>query len=163
MFCPKCGKAEQSPETYCRQCGNYLPDFDKPAKKAQTPEQHLKANIILNLLTALTSLTLAILLYSFFLGKEDTPVIIYITAGFLTAMTAWQIQTSWRTLLLRKHFKKQKNETVNKSKVSNDPQKFESIPTNQLLPEADFENNVPTSVTDNTTKHLGEKVRRKSS
>ena len=45
MFCPKCGKSEQSPETYCRQCGNYLQDYTKPAKRENTPEQHLKANI----------------------------------------------------------------------------------------------------------------------
>src|SRR5215204_3258767 len=103
MFCPKCGKADQSPETFCRQCGNYLPDFDKPARKQTTPEEHLKATAALNLMTAIVSATLAILLYLFFFNRLDTPVIIYITAGFLIAITAWQIQTFWRTLLLRKH------------------------------------------------------------
>ena len=37
------------------------------------------------------------------------------------------------------------------------------MPTNQLLNEADLSNIVPNSVTENTTKHLGEKVARKSS
>ena len=69
MFCPKCGKSDQSPETYCRQCGNYQNDFDKPAKKTTTPEQHLTANTVLSLMTAITSLTLAISLYAIFLGK----------------------------------------------------------------------------------------------
>ncbi|MEP6903354.1 MAG: hypothetical protein ABJA66_16620 [Actinomycetota bacterium] len=159
MFCPKCGKAEQSPETYCRQCGDYLPDYDKSAKKEITPLEHIKVNTVLNLLTAITSLTLAILLYSFFLGKEDTPVIIYITAGFLTAMTAWQVQTFWRTILLRKHFKKRKNDAANQSANQLEPQYVESKPTRELLNEADLSNIVPTSVTENTTKHLN-KVRR---
>ncbi len=163
MFCPKCGKAYQTPETYCRQCGNYLQDFNKPAKKEITPLDHIKVNTILNLLTAVTSLTLAILLYSFFLGKEDTPVIIYITAGFLTAMTAWQIQTFWRTILLRKHFKKRKIDAVNQTANQFEPQYIESKPTKELLNEADFSNIVPDSVTESTTKHLGEKVLRKSS
>ena len=172
MFCPKCGKSEQSPETYCRQCGNYLQDYTKPAKRENTPEQHLKANIFLNLLTAVTSLTLAILLYAMFLGKEDTPIIIYITAGFLTAMTAWQIQTFWRTLLLRKHFKKRKadaaHQTAEETKENVAPQNvappnFESMPTRELLNEADLSNIVPSSVTENTTRHLSEKVKRKSS
>ncbi len=167
MFCPKCGKSEQSPETYCRQCGNYLQDYTKPPKRENTPEQHIKANIFLNLLTAITSLTLAIVLYVVFLPKEDTPMIIYITAGFLTAMTAWQIQTFWRTLLLRKHFKKRKadaaHQTAEVTKENVEPPTFESIPTRELLNEADLSNIVPSSVTENTTRHLKEKVKRKSS
>ncbi len=163
MFCPKCGKADQSPETYCRQCGNYLHDYDKPVKKKVQPEEHLKANLFLNLLTAITSLTLAILLYSIFLGKQDTPLIIYVTAGFLTAMTAWQVQTFWRTILLRKHFNKRKDDAENQIIHETEPQQFERMPTKQLLNEADLGNLVPTSVTENTTKHLSEKVIRKSS
>jgi hypothetical protein len=154
MFCPKCGKSDQSPETYCRQCGNYLNDFDKPAKKTTTPEQHLTANTVLSLMTAITSLTLAIALYSIFLGKPDTPMIIYITAGFLTAMTAWQIQTVWRSILLRKHFKKQKPDTINQLSGSNETQYVPPMPTNVLLNEADLTNIVPNSVTENTTKNL---------
>ena len=106
MFCPKCGNADQQPETYCRQCGSFLPDFDKLTKKPISPQEHLKANSWLSLMTAIVSLILAILLYSIFLGKADTPIIIYITGGFLIAMCAWQVQNFWRTLLLKKHFKR---------------------------------------------------------
>ncbi len=163
MYCPKCGKSDQSPETYCRQCGIYLTDFEKLAKKETSPEDHIKANAFLNLLTAITSLTLAILLYTMFLGKEDTPVIIFITAGFLTAMTAWQIQTFWRTILLRKHFKKRTNDAANQTANKSEPQIVGTMPTRELLNEADLSNIVPASVTENTTKLLSEKVRRKSS
>lgn len=159
MFCPKCGKADQAPETYCRQCGHYLQDYTKPVKRGHTPEQHLKANLFLNLMTAVTSLTLAILLYSFYLGKDDTPVIIYVTAGFLTAMTAWQIQTFWRTILLRKHFKKNKSDAANQPVDQNEPQYLEPKPTNELLNEADLSNFVPPSVTEHTTRHLKVKVK----
>jgi len=154
MFCPKCGNSDQQPETYCRQCGNYLYDYDKNANRKHTPEEHLKVNATLNFLTALTSLTLAILLYSFYLGKDDTPFIIYLTAGFLTCIFAWQVQTFWRSLLLRKHFKKQKRPTEFSEENKAAPQNFESKPTNQLLSEADYDNFVPTSVVEKTTRKL---------
>lgn len=154
MFCPKCGKTDQSPETYCRQCGVFLPDFDQPTKKVISPEEHLKANTFLNILTGITSLTLAILLYSFFLGEKDTPVIIYVTAGFLIAITGWQIQTVWRSILLKKHFAK--NKTVNnlKNEVDVLPINIKSVPTGKLLNQADFSDIVPISVTEDTTKNL---------
>jgi hypothetical protein len=157
MFCPKCGKADQSPETYCRQCGQYLQDYEKSLKKKIQPEEHLKANLFLNLLTAITSLTLAILLYSIFLGKADTPIIIYVTAGFLTAMTAWQVQTFWRTILLRKHFKKSKATEQTPPEIQTEPPYLESKPTNELLPEADFKDYVPASVVEKTTRKLRNK------
>ena len=155
MFCPKCGNADQQPETYCRQCGIFLVDFDKPTKKPISPQEHLKANSWLSLMTAIVSLTLAILLYSFFLGKNDTPAIIYITAGFLTAMCAWQVQTFWRTLLLKKHFKSPKNNKIVETESSNiTPLYVKPVQTNKLLVRADLSNLVPPSVVEDTTKHL---------
>ena len=110
MFCPKCGNADQKPETYCRQCGSFLPDFDKIKSKEIPPEEHLKANTVLSVMTALVSLTLAILLHVFFTGRENTPVLINITAGILTAMFFWQAQTFWRTRLLKKTTAEKKKE-----------------------------------------------------
>ena len=152
MFCPKCGKADQTPESFCRQCGNYLPDFDKAAKKTTTPEEHIKANAVLSLLTAVASLTLSILLFLTFKNYPDPHPIIYVTAGFLLTITAWQIQTFWRTLLLKKHFKKPKNQPA--ADNQNAPHEIEAKPTNPLLNEADFANHVPASVVEKTTRKL---------
>jgi hypothetical protein len=160
MYCPRCGKADQKENTYCRQCGNFLPDFEKIKKREISPEDHIKANTVLTLLTGVVSLTLAIILYAMFLGKENTPVIIYVVAGFLTAMFAWQVQTFWRTLLLKKHLKKSKNFENNEDKNDSANPILESKPTNELLPEPSFEDVVPISVTENTTKYLKEKVKR---
>ena len=156
MFCPNCGKAEQEENTYCRQCGKFLPDFNKLKRRETTPEEHLKANSVLNLMTAIVSLTLAILLYYFYLGKDDTPIIIYLTAGFLTAMFAWQVQTFWRTLLLKKQIAKPKQSEENK------PEELKAILPKELLNEADFSDNIPASIGEYTTKNLKEKVRRLS-
>src|SRR5262245_607511 len=100
MFCPKCGNPDQAPETYCRRCGVFLPDLSKPGKAPVRPEDHIKANAFLSALSMVTSFTLAILLYWRFLGRPDTPMVIYVTGGFLIAMGCWQVQTLWRTLLL---------------------------------------------------------------
>lgn len=158
MFCPNCGKSDQQENTFCRQCGTFLPDFDKLEKRETSPEEHLKIATVLNLMTAIVSISLAIALYAIFLGREDTPVIIYITAGFLTAMCAWQVQTFWRTLKLKKHFPKRKirSEDSESEKISN------AEPTKELLNEAGFEDFVEASVTENTTKNLTEKIRRSS-
>jgi len=163
MFCPKCGNADQKPETFCRQCGTFLPDFDKLRRKEIPPEEHLKVNSVLSLMTAIVSGTLAILLHVFFSGRENTPLLIYITAGFLTAMFFWQVQTFWRTRQLKKHLpKRERKERVKTEALDTNPLS-ESAKTNELLNESDFSNAVPPSVIENTTKHLGEKVRRKSS
>lgn len=151
MFCPNCGKAEQTPNSYCRQCGEFLPDFDKLKKREISPEQHLKANSVLNIMTAVVSLTLAILLYINFLGAENTPVLIYITAGFLTAMFAWQVQIFIRSLILKKQIILPKRDET-KAELKSAAKK--------MLNEADFSNNVPASVGEHTTKNLREKVKR---
>jgi hypothetical protein len=157
MFCPKCGNPDQQPETFCRQCGTFLPDFDNQKKREISPEEHLKANAVLNVMTAVASLTLAILLYVFFLGKDDTPLIIYVTAGFLFAMFAWQAQVFWRNMKLKKHFKKQKRLAEISGEDKTASRAFEAKPTNRQLPEADYDNIVPPSVVERTTRKLKNK------
>lgn len=163
MFCPKCGKADQEENTYCRQCGVFLPEFTKENKRNISPEEHIKYNIVLHVMTIAVSFTLAVLLFSFSLGKEDTPMLIYITAGFLIAMSAWQIQTLWRSFQLKKHFKRRRNDAA-EHQNQDSPNVFESAPTKQLLNEADFADAVPArSIIEHTTSRLSENITKKSS
>jgi flagellar basal body-associated protein FliL len=154
MFCPKCGSADQQENAYCRNCGMFLPDFDKAKNQQTTPEQHLKANLVLNFMTAIASLALAIMLYVFVVGKGDTSPLIYLTAGFLTAMFAWQVQIIIRTFMLKKHFRT--NRPTDQSQKATPV--FENLKTRELLNDADFSNHVAASVTENTTNKLKEKV-----
>lgn len=153
MFCPKCGKSEQSAETFCRQCGTFLPDFDKIERRETTPAEHLKANLVLNVMTAVVSLALAITLYTRFLGVDNTPVIIYLTAGFLTAMFAWQAQVFWRNLKLKKqiaHLRKNVDITVSKEELN-------SAETRNLLNEPDLSNVIEADFSTKTTNKLKSK------
>lgn len=149
MFCPKCGKPDQLPETYCRQCGVFLPDLEKPRKTPITPEDHVKVNLAFSVMTVLACFTFAVLLYSILAFRPDTHWLIYATAGLLTAMGFWHTQTLWRSILLKRHFRKNKR-----------PQDLgvdgAAKATDRLLDEPDLENLVPPSVVDHTTKRLSE-------
>jgi hypothetical protein len=160
MFCPSCGAAEQSAETYCRNCGTFLPNFDKPGRRKHTPpEEHVKATTVLTLLSATVSISLAITLFSMFLGKSDTPAIIYITAGFLTAIFAWQVQTFLRARLLRKHFRKK---NLQSGEPDMAPAAFESASTAKLLDKTNSIDAVSLGATEGTTRKFGEKILRDS-
>jgi cytochrome c biogenesis protein CcdA len=100
-------------------------------------------------LTIVASFSLAAMLYSILGFRPETHWLIYLTAGMLLAMGAWQIQTLWRTLLLKKHFNKK-----------NTPQELElpgNIVADKLLDQTSFDNMVPLSITEQTTKHLSDK------
>ncbi len=154
MFCPKCGKPDQSPEAYCRGCGIFLPDLDKIRKKEVPVEEHIKVNSFFSLATAIVSLSLAITLYSVFAFRPETHWIIYLVAGFLTAITAWQIQTFVRTRMLKKQIEKMRPK---RDDGPEPPVTFERAETAKLLDEANLGNAVPTSVTEHTTRYLTKK------
>ena len=158
MFCPRCGKAEQLPETYCRQCGLFLPDLSKPVKRELPPEDHLKANTFLNALTIIVSFTLSILL---FVVKPGTHPLIYVTAGLLIAIGGWHIQTLIRTQKLKKQWKRRASLTEIQAALPETQPAFESPSTAKLLVPADFADSVPASVTENTTRHLAERPQQK--
>lgn len=111
----------------------------------------MNANAVLSGMTVVAAATLATLLYVMLGFRENTHPLIYVTAGFLIAITAWNIQTFWRSMLLRKHFKK--------------PQRIDDLqpetpvlemPASNELPAANYENMVPPSVVDATTRQLDE-------
>ena len=149
MFCPRCGKADQMPETYCRQCGLFLPDLSKPLKRESPPEEHLKANIVLSVLTIIASFTLSFLLFLILGFRSFTHPLIYVTAGILIAMGGWHIQTLIRTLMLQKQWKRRTPLREKDSETT-----FKSVSTAKLLEQADFSDSIPVSVTEHTTRHL---------
>lgn len=164
MFCPRCGKADQLPETYCRQCGVFLPDLSKPIKHEIPPEEHLKANTVLNSLTIIVSFTLSFLLFAVIPDKHP---LIYVTAGLLIAIGAWHIQTLIRTQKLKKQWKRRTPLTEIQAAPSEaQPETqpaFKSASTAELLDQADFAGTLPASVTEHTTRQLAERPQPKVS
>src|SRR4051794_39877972 len=110
MVCPACGRSEQIADSYCRGCGTYLPDFEAIKKKEVPVAVHLTANGVLSGMTVVASFALALALYVIFFHLPDTHPIIYITTGFLIAIGCWNIQTAYRTLLLKRKLKDAQND-----------------------------------------------------
>lgn len=156
MFCPRCGKGDQLVETYCRQCGLFLPDLSKPFKPERPPEEHFAANTVLSVLTVLTSFILAFLLYLVLAFKPDTHPLIYVTAGLLLAMGGWHIQTLIRTRMLKSQWQRRSRKPEIEAALQEQVAPSRAVSTGRLLDEANFENSVPTSVTEHTTRHLAD-------
>jgi cytochrome c biogenesis protein CcdA len=150
MFCPKCGNADQKPETFCRKCGTFLTDFEKKSKRRNPPAEHIAANAWLSAMTIVTSFTLAALLYIVLAFRPDTHPLIYVTAGFLLAIGGWHIQAFVRTLMLRKQLKEW-------GRLSNAGPAVE-VPSDFAAPrslgEPDLSAHIPASVTEVTTRNL---------
>jgi hypothetical protein len=135
MFCPACGRSDQSPDTYCRGCGTYLPDFEAVIKKEVPVSEHLNANGVLSVMTIVASFALASALYVVFFHLPETHPIIYITAGFLIAIGCWNIQTTYRTILLKRRLNEAREAAKHAINVM--PEKADT--TRQLSPPTPFE------------------------
>ena len=150
------------PETYCRQCGLFLPDLSKPLKRESPPEDHLKANTVLSVMTIVASFTLSFLLFLILGFRDFTHPLIYATAGILIAIGGWHIQTLIRTQMLKKQWKRRAPLSEIQAATPETPVAFTSASTGKLLDEADFSDAVPASITEHTTRHLAETVRPKN-
>ncbi len=162
MFCPNCGKDKQKKDTYCRKCGEFLPDFEKIKNRgfaAKTPEENIKNSLFFSLLSSIISFVMAILLIITHLGKDNTHPIIYLASAFFIVIGVWQIVNVSTALSLKKQFKKRRESSQTEENLTSS---VRSGKTAELLNEADFSNIVPASVTEKTTLNLKEKVKVKS-
>ncbi len=152
MFCPKCGTAEQSIESYCRQCGIFLPDFESPAKRETPPETHLQVSTVLTVITAIVSLVFGIFLSTNLLGPEYSSRVVRAAAAFMWCICVWQISILWRTRKLVGQFKGRRL-TPDKSSAAAELLNAEL----RSLKTADLSDHIPNTVTERTTRHLSEK------
>ncbi len=152
MFCPKCGNADQVHETYCRRCGTFLYDPDQNIRKRATPQDHIKANSFLSLMTAVVSLALAISLIVAVLGR-DSHWLLYLVMGFLFAITAWQVQTFIRMRMLKRQVERMRPTPPKKDESGKSAAELSAKEERRLGP-AGFSGVVPASVTEGTTRDL---------
>ena len=75
MFCPKCGAADQTSESYCRSCGWWLVDPEPGQSigifRKSTREQKIRKMRILGLIGIALSLTSAAIIWAFLSGPID--------------------------------------------------------------------------------------------
>ena len=160
MFCPNCEKADQTVDSYCRGCGEFLADASNPISLLSrflginTPGKQITINLIINAVTAGVSVLLLAFLNGYFDGRaartlEPAPPIVYLVYVFLGLVAAWQFLSFVLNLNLKAGFSGKR-----KNLVSGQTKSATSAETGSLLPEANFENVVPASVTEDKTKIL---------
>ena len=82
MFCPACGAADQSPNAYCKRCGEWLADKKSfGGRSASKPEQRMTSMIVFNGLSSLLALFSAIALYATYLNTPEAKWSIYVAGA----------------------------------------------------------------------------------
>ena len=75
MFCPKCGADGQSAESYCKRCGEWLPDLDAVRSpglfRKRTREEKIRKMRVLEAVSAALSLTAATIITSVLVAGGD--------------------------------------------------------------------------------------------
>jgi uncharacterized protein with PQ loop repeat len=164
MFCPNCGKSDQKSDTYCRQCGEFI--FN-PSNKFNplsaflgggNPEKQINLGIFISLTTAIASFLLVGFLIGYYEAHfertgESAPTVVYAVYVFLALVGFWQFLSLIIGLQVKSKFNRRKSIDGENVFV---PQEnvLSSAETRELLPEADTQNLVDTSVTENTTRNL---------
>lgn len=76
MFCPKCGAGDQRPESYCRRCGEWLPDINAPSQaglfRKRTRDEKIRKMRILEVVSAALAFTSAAIIFLVLSGRGDT-------------------------------------------------------------------------------------------
>ncbi|HKS27189.1 MAG TPA: hypothetical protein VJS44_05190 [Pyrinomonadaceae bacterium] len=172
MFCPNCGKSEQQPDSYCRSCGQFLTDFSGKSYLinkilgGNKPETQVNINLAINIVTTLASS----LLLGFLNGYYDSlyektgqkaPTVIYLVYVFLGLVAAWQTLGFIVNSRLKKKLSARKKGEAPVDSSTNERAAL-SGSTQKSLPQADFDNVVPASIVEDTTKMLDKAPRKRS-
>ena len=92
MFCPNCGAAEQAVDSYCKRCGEWLPDLKRRRGRrfvSATPEQLLNKVLVLGVLSSLASLVATMFLIAADAGGSAGKAVVP-AAMFTLIACLWQ-------------------------------------------------------------------------
>ena len=148
MFCPDCGAADQSPNAYCKRCGQWLSDQKSlKSKRANTPEKRMKTMVVFNALSAAFSLASAIALYTS-IGMPTAKAAMLVSGAFCSVIAVHQTISCFLTLQLMQRFKRGRSDTKQLDKSDHKP----SLVSLNSGKTAEFING--RSVTENSTELL---------
>jgi hypothetical protein len=89
MFCPRCGADAQSAESYCKRCGEWLPDIDALFRprlfRKRTREEKIRKMRVLEAVSAGLSLTSAAIIISILGGGDKQLLFLAAFCCFLVA------------------------------------------------------------------------------
>lgn len=158
MFCPTCGTDRQTANAFCKRCGEWLPDLKHrglPKFGGETPQQNIFTGLFMSALSTVAALISAIALYATYLGSGDAKWSVYLAAAVCVCIAGWQASSFVVGLKLRQRIKRARENLGPVEQLANRQ-------TSPRLEAADKTNFVGvSSVTENTTQHLGAKVERR--
>jgi len=117
MFCPNCGAAEQNPNAYCRQCGEWLVDQKAGRRHGTRPEDQIKVMLVFNALSAVLALTSAIALYATYLNTPEAKWSVYVAGAFCSIIAVHQTVSFFFAFGLRRKFKRGRGVTARSSET----------------------------------------------
>jgi len=163
MFCSSCGQGEQTPDSYCRSCGEFLVD---PSSKysllnrilgISRPENQFNVTLIIDLVTSVVSGLLMVFLMGYFDGRYQrtgvsAPPIVYLVYLFLGLVAAWQLLSFVIGLKLKTKLSDAKRGKLPATEKTDNIQMPAS--SQPALPPADHRHAVTPSITEDTTRKL---------
>lgn len=111
MHCHKCGKSEQQSDTFCRECGNYLPDVDALVRKYaadNSPQTTVNKNLAANIFTLLFSIFVVFTIAFSFSGGVLSIVFVHLSVLLCFLIGGWQIINFRNNLKLKRLLKDKK-------------------------------------------------------
>jgi len=92
VFCPSCGAADQSPNAYCKRCGDWLADKKSfGGRGAAKPEERITKMIVFNGLSGLLALFSAIVLYATYLNTPEAKWSVYVAGACCVVIAIHQM------------------------------------------------------------------------
>jgi hypothetical protein len=82
IFCPKCGAGGQQLDSYCRSCGEWLPDMRMAGRRRgrlrlRTPEERNRRMRVLEALSGLCALSAAVLIFAALRSASREPLLVF--------------------------------------------------------------------------------------
>ena len=154
MFCSNCGAAEQTPDTYCRSCGDFLEHRTTGSRLAfggRTPQQNLTSINILSLVAAIISIHAGVWMY---LTHFNVRFVLYLGAAVLLCNAIWHFSNFVVSTKLERRLKKAKGD------LTAEPAQVSAAETRELLPTGTQPDAIPLSITESTTRDLKQKIER---
>ena len=151
MFCPKCGADAQSAESYCKRCGEWLPDIDNLTRprlfRKRTREEKIRKMRVLEAVSAGLSLTAATIIIAILAGGGDTQLLFL--AAFCCVLVA-----AYQAVNFYLGYKLQERIAQTRAQVSDESKSIDGKKVRSLSP-GDVTSFVGrNSVVDNTTELL---------
>jgi hypothetical protein len=137
MFCPKCGADAQRVESYCKRCGEWLPDIDALAQprlfRKLTREEKIGKMRLLEAISAGLSLISATVILSVLTGHNDTNLL-FLSVICCLVVSVYQMVNFYIGYKLQQRidYNRAEGRKAIEAKAENSDRKLEEADTNQF-------------------------------